>query len=99
MSAYDPFDPRYRDYRDARTEYEEIRRRLDCAEKEISYWRDVVAKTAAQGDYVQNEIVTYRKYIKLLELALHMAAGDDEKKAEILASAKKSIEVLTKFEK
>lgn len=96
--ALDPYE-RYPISRDPRAEYEEMRRRLYECEKEITHWRDIAQKQIAQSDYTHTELIKYRRYVKVLELALHIAVDNDKKKAEVLDQASKSIEVLKTFEK
>jgi hypothetical protein len=78
---------------------DEIRMRLETALKEIDYWREEVKHIEETKRILTYELESLQKYVKLIELALHIGIGDDEKKREVLKQAKKSIEVLQIFEK
>ena len=78
---------------------DEIKMRLETALREIAGWREEVKHIEETKRILINELESLKKFIKLLELALHIGIGDDEKKREVLEQAKKSIEVLQIFEK
>jgi hypothetical protein len=73
--------------------------RLENALKEIEYLKNEINHFEQTKYLWKNELESLKKFINLLELALHIAVGNDEKKREILEQAKKSIEVLQIFEK
>jgi hypothetical protein len=100
--ALDTFDKGY-DYhrypRNTQEEFENIKRQLYEVSKEVEYWKSIAAKTASNADIVSDELRISRQYTKVLELALYIATGSDEKKKDVLTQAKTSIDVLKTFEK
>jgi hypothetical protein len=80
-------------------ELDELRRRLDYAMRELEHFKERAASATGQSEYFHREQLANSKYIRVLELALFMACGTDAKKADVLAKAKTSIDVLKTFEK
>lgn len=82
-----------------RQEYNSMQQRIDSLMQEITYWKEKTTKAEARFDYLCDEIKVINQYVRVLELALHIASDDDTKKASFLEQAKKSIAVLKTFEK
>jgi len=95
----DGMDRGYYGRDDVRIEYERAMRQLHEVMRELEHFKERAASSAGQAEYFQREISANAKYIRVLELALFLASGTDEKKADFLTKAKTSIDVLKTFEK